>query len=377
MAAANSESRDPQKFQLSHRPILNSSVHPKSSSYKSSIILACGTDHILYKIKNGRVIKFDGHTDWVTGACVFGKGVVSGGMDGRLLYWEDHTKRAREMIGPRASITKLQSTEQKLVASSYDGNIYVYEGINILMSVSPTGLKLSYQNAAKVPVLDFEFDSAAGRLGTRLNLMILAYTTKSGALHIHSLETNSEIARIQASKIPITRILTGSSGYQNTRPQLLDGNENLFMTNGEELRLFDLRLSESRGRCVARIPMQAKVFTTNSGSKITTCVAGEGSIHVFDLRKTDCGSRVRIFPAAVIEKGGKNTCYAIEALGDGRVVSSWGDGACRIDDINRRTAVDLKCDGLMNALRSISFTSDGEIIGTGDDGFAVIWTLRI
>eukprot|EP01012_Entosiphon_sulcatum_P050046 TRINITY_DN68800_c0_g1_i1.p1 TRINITY_DN68800_c0_g1~~TRINITY_DN68800_c0_g1_i1.p1 ORF type:complete len:516 (-),score=31.20 TRINITY_DN68800_c0_g1_i1:32-1579(-) len=139
-------------FDASDRNILCMDVSPSGSE-----CVVGSADHGLKvfdvatcKQRRNLYSKRYGHTEWVTTCCYLPDGrILSGGMDSKLCLWSSSLVKCDDLLGHKASISKVEANSQGVaISASYDRNLLVWDCAGV-------GNCIQTLSGHRQPVMDF------------------------------------------------------------------------------------------------------------------------------------------------------------------------------------------------------------------------------
>ncbi|KAJ3020693.1 hypothetical protein HKX48_000357 [Thoreauomyces humboldtii] len=364
-------------------------VHPRTRT-----VTVGSADHALYSVAlSGVAGKLDelrlartlytkrsGHSEWVTCCTALPSGrVMSGGMDSRLLIWDAHAPTSRTLDGHEGSITsiKASSSEQLAVSSSYDGTLRAWD-LSSGREVGQWGgdqdgaiASGDYMAATRNPILDFVWDGGSGSSDDANGGDRLVACTKDGRLLVHDLNrpTREAPTTIRAHRGPTRTVLVSQ-----THPSVLVSAGNL----DGAVRMFDLRVPATRGRCVKKHENLHAGGVTNlvavGARGFVSAGGGDGTVKLLDPASLEV---VQTWEVGVGYVGAPGAAvYAVCPVQEG-VITAWGDGrVCALEFDREGITARFEVTSLKNTLRALQVveTDTGpSLVGVGDDGFVFAW----
>ncbi|KAI8616018.1 WD40-repeat-containing domain protein [Chytriomyces sp. MP71] len=363
---------------ISERPLYCSI--PVQDAKGNTRIIAGGADHGLTELdahKGTRTAslysKTHGHSEWVTCvARVSPTQVASAGMDAKVCVWDlasvaPHTERQRgvqhvpvracvDLVGHTGSVAALCGVDGAglLASGGYDGSVRLWrvDAATCVAVLEQRGEEESgVQEAGRARVRTrptpsnavVGLNEFAGRLMCR---------TKSGLVNVFDLGTGEAMTCVQAHRGPVSALVP-VSGEVFASAGVVDG----------AVRVFDLRVAEGRGRCVARmegvhggggVTAMVRVGSylgdgTDGGPVcLATCGGGgDAAVKILEMRGGGVGPQrivkevsqlvrqdarvMTCLPGQTSAKSPETISYALTSVPelDG-VLVSWGDGCVQV-----------------------------------------------
>ncbi|KAJ3187817.1 hypothetical protein HDU85_006210 [Gaertneriomyces sp. JEL0708] len=261
---------------------------------------------------------------------------------------------------------KADSQERLAISSGYEGKLRAWDlhnGAEMAMWGGDYDGKIArgdYMQETRNPIMDFIWAPGSESI---------VACTRDGRLLVFDLNSDSPAPKavIQAHQGTVRHVVHGA------HPSLIISAGNV----DGAVRMFDLRLSPSKGRCVKRVETLHTGGVTNliAHGNFLISSGSDGRLKVMDAQTLQVGQAIDVAPG--LPPGAPaSACYALTTCENG-VLSAWGDGslvAHNLNDGRLMSTYDGQTAGIRNALRHIAVTPNG-ILAAGDDGSFVKWKI--